>query len=37
MIVTEGGLEKLAHASMDALHRMREESADHKRAESKTA
>lgn len=36
MIVTEEGLEKLVHTSMDALRRMRTESDGHERAESKT-
>lgn len=37
MIVTEEGLEKLVHTSIDALHRMRTELDDHERAESQTA
>jgi hypothetical protein len=37
MIVTEEGLEKLVHTSMDALHRMRAELDDHAPTESKTA
>jgi hypothetical protein len=37
MIVTEEGLEKIVHTSMDALRGMRAELDDHERAEGKMA